>query len=455
MKVVLTDNPSDRGRRLVSSHQDCACDCQCACPIDGAPIPTLSSPVAYYLELTSACNNRCPGCGNVYAAGRTPASTCSEGVVRPSPSSLNGAEWCDLISLLASHAHHFKLTGGEPVLHPAFAEIVRAIEDQDIPFTLFTNGRWPRPDALLHLLHNLASCAGLLVSLHGPNEITHEAFTGTPGSFAETVSNIRRAVDAGLDVATSFVINCHNWDRIEESLDLGLSLGANHVVCNRLIGAPLPGVTPSQAQLEAAIATVESLRAAGRPIRFGNCIPQCFAPSSSRGCTAGSTFATVDPWGRMRPCNHAPLVAGDLRIQPVEEVWHSVTMTHWRSLVPDGCVACSAFATCHGGCRAQALLTGHLRDPLIRAPLRETAPSSSQVLLYAGLRPTGEFVLRLENEAIVLIQQSQAVRIPVGCDQLVSDLDGSLTLREINRQYGNVGVDWIGSLYEEGMVRWM
>jgi radical SAM protein with 4Fe4S-binding SPASM domain len=454
MEVVLTDNPSDRGKRLASSHQDCACDCQCACPTDGAPTPVLSLPVAYYLELTPACNNRCPGCGNVYAASRARTPACSEGIARSPSFTLNGIEWCDLISLLAPHAHCLKLTGGEPVLHPAFAEIVHAIEDRSIPFTLFTNGRWPHPDGLVRLLRNLASCEGLLVSLHGPDKATHEAFSGVPESFAETMSNIRRVADAGLDVATSFVINCHNWDRIAESLDLALSLGANHVVCNRFIGAPLPGVTPSQSQLRAAIATVESLRAAGRPIRFGNCIPQCFAPSSSRGCTAGSTFATVDPWGRMRPCNHAPLIAGDLRAQNVREVWQSEAMAYWRSLVPGGCVACSAFATCHGGCRAQALLTGRLQDSLIRAPLVETLPSSARVLLYAGLRPVGEFALRQEKGATVLIRKSQVVAVPFACDQLVSDLNGSLTLREVNHRYGHVGVDWIGALHQEGMVRW-
>ena len=78
MLVTLTNDPADLGKRPVSSHQDCACDCQCACPTDGAPIPVLSLPVAYYLELTPACTNRCPGCGNVYAAGLCLA-VCSSG----------------------------------------------------------------------------------------------------------------------------------------------------------------------------------------------------------------------------------------------------------------------------------------------------------------------------------------------------------------------------------------
>jgi len=308
----------------------------------------------------------------------------------------------------------------------------------------------------------------LLVSLHGPDAATHETFSGVPGSFDETVINVRRAADAELDVATSIVITRSNWDRIEETLDLALGLGANHAVCNRFIGAPVAGVTPSQAQLRAAITTIESLRATEQPIRFGNCIPQCFEASSSRGCTAGSTFATIDPWGRMRPCNHAPLIAGDLRTQSVEEVWQGEGLTHWRSLVPADCATCPAFATCHGGCRAQALLVGEIRDPLIqtspdvsrftlhasRFTLHVSRLTSHEILLYAGLRPVGQFVRRFESGVGVLLHKSLVVPVPAICDSLIPRLDGSLTLRQIERQYGSVAVDWIGALHQEGMVAW-
>ncbi len=486
MNVVLTNNPADLGKPAISSHQDCACDCQCACPTDGTPIPTLSLPVAYYLELTPVCDNRCPGCGNVYANARNRTAV-----------SLDGTEWRNLIARLAPHAHQFKLTGGEPTLHPDFAQIVRTVEDNGIPFTLFTNGRWSDPTNLLRLLRDTDTCEGLLVSLHGPDAATHEAFSGVPGSFDETVANVRRAADAGLDVATSIVINRYNWDRIAETLDLALSLGANHVVCNRYISQDTPtvssqkvgecsrgfhtspgqramesaatlqpprntekipftdDVSPSQAQLRAAIATIESLRAAGRPIRFGNCIPQCFEASSSRGCTAGSTFATIDPWGRMRPCNHAPLVAGDLRTQPVQDVWQGEAMSHWRSLVPAGCTTCSVFSTCHGGCRAQALLAGCTQDPLIRIPLAEQPSVPAPELLYAGLRPTGKFARRVAGSVDVLISKGQVVSVPADCKPLVSQLDGSLTLGQIERRYGHAAVNWVGALHQERMVAWV
>jgi hypothetical protein len=131
-------------------------------------------------------------------------------------------------------------------------------------------------------------------------------------------------------------------------------------------------------------------------------------------------------------------------------------MSHWRSLVPADCATCSVFSTCHGGCRAQALLTGRSRDPLIQAPLVERPPAPSPKLwLYAGLRPTGKFTHRVEDGVDVLITKGQVVSVPVDCKQLVPKLDGSLTLGQIKRRYGHSAVNWVGTLHQENMVAWV
>jgi radical SAM protein with 4Fe4S-binding SPASM domain len=396
--------------------------------------------VAYYLELTPLCNNRCPGCGNVFTHEANAA--------------LDGAGWRALLDRLATHAHRFKITGGEPTLHPAFAAIMDAVETHGVPFTLFTNGRWADPAGTVARLRAMTTCEGLLISLHGSDATTHEAFSGVPGSFAETRANIQRAADAGLDVAVSMVITQHNWDRVPEVLELAMRLGAKYLVCNRLLGVPLATLTPSAAQLHAAITTIDTLRDAGHLIRFGNCIPQCFQPSSSTGCTAGLTFATIDPWGRMRPCNHTDLVVGDLRTQSIAEAWHSEGMARWRALIPEACRQCAAFATCHGGCRAQALLSNRDTDPLMRAPLAHAPASRAEeaIVLYAGLRPARRFVVRDERQGKVLIHGDHVVPVPEACVPVLAGLDGTLSLRQIQRQYGNTALQWVGGLYAQGMV---
>ena len=444
MNVVLTQNPQDRGPTPALRKTECACDCNCACPIGTQAVPVLALPAAYYLELTPNCPNHCPGCGNVYAQGR--------GTLPPP---LDGPAWHALITRLAEHAQHFNITGGEPTLHPAFAAILHTVNALAIPFSLFTTGRWTRPAATLALLRTLPTCEGLLISLHGADATTHETFNATPGSFDDTVANIHRATEAGLSVALSFVINAHNWDKIEALLPLADELGAHHIVYNRMIGANIPGITPSTAQLRAAITTIETLRAAGHPLRFGNCIPQCFADSSSTGCTAGSTFATLDPWGRLRPCNHTPTIAGDATTTPLADLWHSPVMQNWRALVPSECATCAAFAICHGGCRAQALLTGQLRDPLIQPPLTVTPALTAKapVPLYTALRPQANFTQRARDTNI-LLHHGHAIPIPAGATDLIAHLDGAVDMSDIVAHYGQSALDWIGELYTQGFVTW-
>ncbi len=449
MRVVLTDRLDAQwlqSRSLVEITEcDCDCDCDCACPTDDSSISYLKTPVAYYLELTPVCNNRCPGCGNLYAAQRQALSRA-----------LDGVEWVRLIRDLSSHAYQFRLTGGEPTLHPAFAQIIQTIETVGIPFRIFSNARWSHPAQMIRLLTQNKRLEGLLISLHGPDAVTHDAFSGVPGSFAETTANIQRAVAAGLDVAASMVITTHNWHLVPETLATAQSLGVNHLVCNRLIEVQPAPLSPDQRQLRHAVRKINELRQAGLPIRFGNCIPQCFELSSSVGCMAGSTFATVDPWGRVRPCNHAPLLAGDLRSQAIGEIWNGPVMRYWRQLTPSACAACAAYSACRGGCRAQALLSEETHDPLMRQPLpaQPGAEKAPELSLYAGLRPVIQGDRRLEENQIYLVCKGRVTRVPLEYQAHVACLDGTLTLAQIKDFWGDQALDWIGDLYQRAFIDW-
>jgi radical SAM protein with 4Fe4S-binding SPASM domain len=441
MKIKLVDDPQRNHIGIQMSLLVGDCNCDCACPIDEPALPTLTRPVALYLELTPVCNNHCPGCGNFYASKRASV-----------PAPLTGEEWCNLISQLLPQIRYLRITGGEPTLHPSFSRILAKLDRHNLPCTIFTNGRWTQPGDMVDLFSSTRVCNGLLVSLHGPDAVTHEAFSGVSGSFIETTKNIRRATNASVDVAVSLVLTKHNWNLITDTLSLALDLGANHLVCNRLIGN-LPGLMPTRSELRTAVATVENLRALGHPVRFGNCIPQCFEASSSAGCTAGTTFATIDPWGRVRPCNHAPIIVGDLKTESLEDIWNSPTMERWRTLIPTSCATCATFGSCHGGCRAQALLSKVEKDPLIQAPL-VTNSQEEEIRLWAGLRPVGSFTQHEEQGRMFLIHRSQVMQVPTALVNLPPMLDGALTLQQVSEIYGSVALDWVGTLVKAGMVTW-
>jgi radical SAM protein with 4Fe4S-binding SPASM domain len=156
----------------------------------------------------------------------------------------------------------------------------------------------------------------------------------------------------------------------------------------------------------------------------------------------------------MRPCNHAPLVAGDLTAGSIQAVWRGPAMEQWRALVPAVCTTCAAYATCHGGCRAQALLSGAAHDPLLRGPTHAPAPPAPVLALYRELRPVGRYVQRRERGREVWIHKSQVTLVPDALSGRWPRLDGSLTLHEIQAHYGEGALAWVGQCYRQGIVTW-
>jgi len=327
---------------------DCACDVSVNQLDPATPISVV------YLELTPTCNNACSGCSNVFAhdAGNAPLPT---------------DVWARIFEKLAPHQPRLRLTGGEPTLHPEFDQIVRRVEATGFPFTVFTNARWPNPGQLIELLASASGLECLLISLHGANAASHEAFSGIAGSFQETTDNARKASAAGLSVTTSTVITRHNYSEVADIVALGHELGAGHAVFNRYIGAALPGLEASEDELRAAVQAVERQKAirGNGWIKFGTPIPHCFEPNSSNGCMAGFAHVTIDPWGNVRPCPHTPIVAGNILQQSLDTILLDDGMVIWRQGYLAQCKSCRVAENCFAGCQAMTLARNEPYDPLI------------------------------------------------------------------------------------------
>jgi AdoMet-dependent heme synthase len=368
---------SDHPRRCLLPLDTVDLDCDCAFAAEHMGTVPLAFPTIYSLELTPWCNSRCAGCSNVFVA-RGPLRHCSP---PPSPDTsppLTAEQWERIIATIAPHARRIKITGGEPTAHPQLEPILASIHRRGIPFTLFTNGLWTQPERIIDLLKKLPEGAGLLISLHGADAATHEAFTGVRGSFAQTLRSIEQAARVGNVVHTNTVLTRHNYFQIEAIARLSQSLGTTGAVFNRYIGSPFaPPLAPEPADLLRAIATITRLNRAGIPTRVGTALPLCFARTSAAGCLAGIASCTIDPWGNMRPCNHMPQTTGNILTGSLTAAWHSRAMASWRSLAPNQCRACTAFATCRGGCLAEAVLRGAAGDPLRGESLLPTPQDGS------------------------------------------------------------------------------
>lgn len=268
---------------------------------------TTSLPTMYSLELTPVCNNNCAGCLNEFSTLR-----------KKNGDILTPLEWMQILKKAVLHAHRIRVTGGEPTLYYGFFEIVKFLRSSEKPFHIFTNARWKNAIQLVNTLKNTPNFTGLLVSLHGPNHDIHDKFTRISGSFEETIYNLRYAHKQGLKFNLCMVLKKYNYSLIPEMIELAKSFNAKLIV-NRYYGLPEITEDISISELRSAVQVINHQQTLGQPVKFGNCIPQCFETSSSRGCSAGLNWCSIDSWGRVLPCDHAPDICGDLRTEDIEE----------------------------------------------------------------------------------------------------------------------------------------
>jgi radical SAM protein with 4Fe4S-binding SPASM domain len=399
----------------------------------------LSLPAIYALELTMACNNRCPGCSNLHKNDRS---------IRP----LTGQAWESLLAQFGPAAAQIRLTGGEPTLHPQFQRILECATSYEAWVTVFTNGRWRDPTRFVRSVKDRLHFSGLLVSLHGARAEEHEAFSQVIDSSRETLANIRLAIAQGIPVALSTVITRFNSAQLEDMLQLRRDLGATQVVFNRYLGEEAPELEPDPESLRGIVKRIETWVRSGEPVKYGIGLPQCFEANSSEGCLAGVAYVTLDPWGNVRPCSHSPSVIGSLQTSQLSELWHSPAMNAWRALMPGECTSCAAYAVCHGGCRAALELRATRRDPLRRDALHQSTLTASIHNVPAGVRPCANVHLRPEPFGYAVFAHGQVLPVRSEARAVIEACDGSATFSQLADRFGQSGLDLLGELWGRGML---
>lgn len=405
---------------------------QCACGV--YPLQNTTYPLkTVHIELTTECNNHCAGCGNIFDYYKADADDQRK-IER-----LSISEWKKILSKLPSSIDHINITGGEPTLHPFFDKFVQMIDDFNLTWAIFTNGRWLEPDSIITQLGQMRGHTGLLVSLHGNDVAAHESFTLTNGSFHETIKNIQLAVNAGLTVSLSSIINRFNYNQSRDIVRLGRKLGVKQVVFSRYVGTPSDRCAPNQEQIKYALREIESIRISGAPVKLSVSIPQCFYFSCALGCGAGVSYITIDPWGNVRPCNYSPLVGGNILFDSLDSILNSEQFKMWRNFVPKACRGCSAFLICRGGCKAEAMRNHQSKDTLMNSPFESSAKFT---MVSEHLRPVTAGSLSDFSQEIT----EDALKI------LTAALNEGVTLKEIGMKHGQEMLDFIGSMHHHGMI---
>ncbi|MBP1357081.1 MAG: radical SAM protein [Sulfolobus sp.] len=177
----------------------------------------LDYPLYIIWQLTNRCNLECIHC--LWASHE------------PYPDELNVDEVLKFGKEIADHqVLYVTLSGGEPLLHPAFWKLAELLRSQDVEIKIETNGQLINGKVAKKLAD--LDFKSVQVSFDGATKESYEKMR-VRGSYEKTVNAIKYLVNYGVNVEVVFVPTRFNIDETEQLMDLLASLGVKAVYTAR------------------------------------------------------------------------------------------------------------------------------------------------------------------------------------------------------------------------------
>lgn len=207
------------------------------------------------LEITERCNYRCLHCFNA-ADNTAPRSELS---LETLDGLLNEAVDCGIQNVL--------ITGGEPLCHPRFAELVRLIAEKGMElFELNTNGAL-LDAGTLEMIRECGFSPEIKISFDGLG--FHDTLRGVAGAEERTLQAIALCLERGFRVKAQMNMNRENIHTILPSLQRLSEMGTTECRIIRTTEAPRWNENHGGATLSWEEYFTESLRIAGAYARAG------------------------------------------------------------------------------------------------------------------------------------------------------------------------------------------
>jgi radical SAM protein with 4Fe4S-binding SPASM domain len=288
----------------------------CRAGMDGAVIDAVwrwgydnHVPLSATLEMTRACNLRCVHCYN--------RDRSAPGGAAPSPGELSFDEIRRLFAALRSAGCLFLgLTGGEPMAHPRFFDVVEEARRLHLAVTVQSNGTLATPEDVERLAdasHLLSVC----ISLYGATAAAHDGVTGVAGSFDRSWATVQDLRRRGVDVLLKFIVLRRNAHEAGAMIESAESRGILYYLYFCLFGR----YDGTRDNLAERVSPAEAEALFRGPLRklAPDGTPE--VTEATFPCNCARTKCAVSATGDVYPCIAVPWAAGNIRERPFESIW--------------------------------------------------------------------------------------------------------------------------------------
>lgn len=307
-----------------------------------------AAPAVLYLEATAVCNLRCPMCPTTIGLPRDPYRTRF----------FDRALLPRLEPILPAVSRAFLSGGGEPLLHPNFFAIVRALKHHGIELHFNSNATLLDEERARELI--AAEVDTISFSIDGATAATYEAIR-VNADFARVCANVARLAGLKRELGAlrphlnmQFTLLDLNRHEARAAVELAARLGIAHLVIEPL--TPVYAFDEDyrryyEAHRVAPAAVLDDLRAAEEDARRRGLVfssHYLFAADHAqpeRRCREPWLTFGVRVDGRVFTCCGMIEPMGDLAAQSFEEIWNGPEYRRLRRELargkfPDSCRLC-------------------------------------------------------------------------------------------------------------------
>jgi MoaA/NifB/PqqE/SkfB family radical SAM enzyme len=273
---------------------------------------TLRAPLYVAWQLTNECNLACLHC--IEESG--PGKAFPDEMTREQTFAV-------LRQLVDSEVPYISFSGGEPMLHPHFFEMVEFACAGGAELKIETNGHFLTPEACARLKE--LGVKGVQVSLDGASPETFGRMR-VRGNFAATIEGIRNLQQAGVPIEINFSPTSFNAHEIGTAIDLAWSLGAHSFYTGRTMYTgnavkTWSKLTPTEEQYEVLFAEiyrkVDEYQGRMR-VHFHE---MGLLDELRYRLHNPAALLIVLPNGLVKLINALPFVCGDLRHESLIDIW--------------------------------------------------------------------------------------------------------------------------------------
>ncbi|HYH40717.1 MAG TPA: radical SAM protein [Burkholderiales bacterium] len=279
---------------------------------DHAESAELAAPLYIAWQVTNECNLACLHCIEESGPGKAFKDELSDEQV-----------FGFLGQVMDLEVPYLSFSGGEPMLHPRFFDMVAYVCERNGQVKVETNGHTLTPDNCARLKD--LGVKAVQVSLDGATRETFNRMR-VRGDFDMAIGGIRNLREAGVPIEINYSPTHFNIHEIELAVDLAAELGAYSFYTGRTMYTgnavkTWQRLVPSEAQYETFFASLKNKTGeySGRMRVYFH--EAGLLEELRYRLEHPAALLIVLPNGLVKLVNALPFICGDLRRQTLSEIW--------------------------------------------------------------------------------------------------------------------------------------